>query len=160
MTAMVLMAGCGGGGEGSPPDPAVGEAMNVEVIDTSSFSALEPGEARNLVFTNQADWTSLWARHKAGTADAPPAATVDFTRENVVALIQDFGHCRHWIVRGVGVERPSAGPGTRVVAQVRYNSTIGFCFSGPYQPVTVARVANPWQLQVEFKELPTTELKR
>lgn len=75
----LALAACGGGG-----GDAGGTPIAFATVEAASFSGITT--ATTAVVRSDAAWASLWAMHAAWRLPPPPAPTVDFTRDEVLAL--------------------------------------------------------------------------
>ena len=94
----VLMAACGGEGEEvsptpspSPPDGRDASAdlpsMEFETIDLGQYSGVVGQQPQVFKIETQAQWEEFWSRHQADVMPAPPLPSVDFSRQMVVAAV-------------------------------------------------------------------------
>lgn len=72
-------------GDGQPAPPE-GRSVEFETIETGQSSGVGEGE-RLFKIETQSEWEEFWARHKSNAMPAPDLPSVDFSREMVIAAV-------------------------------------------------------------------------
>ena len=94
--ALVLFAACGRE-EASPtssppadngqPGAPGGGSQPFETIGTGQHSGVAGQEPRLLKIDTEEEWREFWSSHQEGVAPKPPPPEVDFSREMVIAAV-------------------------------------------------------------------------
>ncbi len=97
VTTLVLLAlaACSSAGssgstpapQGSPTVPVNAPAEVFETIDIGDQSGVAGERPQVFKLDTQAGWEELWSRHQANVSPAPGAPDVDFSREMVIAVV-------------------------------------------------------------------------
>lgn len=73
--------------QGSPTVPVNAPAEVFETIDIGDQSGVAGERPQLFKLDTQAGWEELWSRHQANVSPAPGAPDVDFSREMVIAAV-------------------------------------------------------------------------
>ncbi len=73
--------------QGSPTPPVNGSPTAFETIDIGDQSGVAGGELKITQIETQAEWENVWSRHQGNVLPPPPAPSVDFSREMVIAAV-------------------------------------------------------------------------
>ncbi len=71
---------------GIPTPPVNGSPMAFETIDIGDQSGVAGG-AQIFRIETQAEWDDFWSRHQGNVIPPPPAPSVDFSQEMVIAAV-------------------------------------------------------------------------
>jgi hypothetical protein len=92
LLALVACSGVGSSGstpapQGSPTVPVNAPAEVFETIDIGDQSGVAGERPQVFKLDTQAGWEELWSRHQANVSPAPGVPDVDFSREMVIAAV-------------------------------------------------------------------------
>ena len=73
--------------QGSPTMPVNARAEVFETIEIGDQSGAAGGELQIFKIEAQAEWDDFWSRHQGNVIPPPPAPSVDFSREMVIAVV-------------------------------------------------------------------------
>ncbi len=73
--------------QGRPTVPVNAPAEVFETIDIGDQSGVAGGELQMFKIETQAEWEDFWSRHRGKVIPPPPALSVDFSQEMVIAVV-------------------------------------------------------------------------
>ena len=73
--------------QGSPSPTAEIPLRSFATIDMGDQSGVAGGEMQIFKIETQAEWDDFWSRHQGNVSPAPPAPSVDFSKEMVIAVV-------------------------------------------------------------------------
>jgi hypothetical protein len=99
--------------DGQPATPVAG-AMEFETIETGQNSGIGGSGPLAVKIDTQAAWEEFWSRHKSLVTPVPPLPAVDFSREMVIAVLDQQEVSGGYRLEITGVEMTVGGLEVRV----------------------------------------------
>ena len=100
--------------QGSPTPPVNGSPTAFETIDIGVQSGVAGGELKITQIETQAEWENFWSRHQGNVIPPPPAPSVDFSREMVIAAVDQTEPSGGYRFEITGIEEIEGGLAVRV----------------------------------------------
>ncbi len=99
---------------GNPTPPVNGSPTAFATIDIGDQSGVAGGELTITQIETQAEWENFWSRHQGNVIQPPPAPSVDFSQEMVIAAVDQTEPSGGYRFEITGIEEVEGGLAVRV----------------------------------------------